>query len=405
MYSLHLMAGQTLNQALLSPSRVGDVNRSRVLQALCDHGPMSRAELAKLAGVTRATIGNIVQALIDANLVEEGEPQTGSGRVGKPGRPVWFGPRAGLCGAAAISAGTVEASLVNARGDVVGTAERSFDANDPDQRKVVGAVGDALRAVIDKRSADQLLGIGVAVPGVCDTATGSVIGSGQVPALQGTALVDALGRRFGRHVVLDNDSRAQALGEKWFGQGRGLANFVSVQTGHGLGVGVVLNGVLFRGARGETGELGHTCVVAQGGAKCRCGLRGCWETIATLRWLRAEAAARKLPNPSAVTASSLTALADDGSAKAAALLEAYADNLAVGLANLVMLLNPEKVILHGDVVGSGEPLRALIEDKTKTRVLPHLRDELRVALSSLDQEAGILGATGLVLSETFHLAT
>jgi predicted NBD/HSP70 family sugar kinase len=405
MYSLHLMAGQNLHHALLSPSRVGDVNRSRVLQALCDHGPMSRAELAKMAGVTRATIGNIVQALIDANLVEEGQPQTGSGRVGKPGRPVWFGPRAGLCGAAAIGAGTVQAALVNARGDQVATSERAFDATDADQRGVISAVGDALRAVIDKRSSEHLLGIGVAVPGVCDTTAGSVVGSGQVPALQGTALADALGRKFGRHVVLDNDSRAQALGEKWFGEGRGLGSFVSVQTGHGLGVGIVVNGVLFRGVRGETGELGHTCVVADGGARCRCGLRGCWETIATLRWLRAEAAAVKLPNPSRMTASSLSALAEDGSRKAAGLLDSYADNLAVGLANLVMLLNPEKLILHGDVVGSGEPLRALIEDRTRARLLPHLRDELRVALSSLDQDAGILGATGLVLSETFHLVT
>lgn len=399
------MAGQTLHRPLLSPSRVGNVNRSRVLQALCDHGPMSRAELAKMAGVTRATIGNIVQALIDANLVEEGAPQTGSGRVGKPGRPVWFGPRAGLCGAATVGAGTIEAGLVNARGDLVSTASRSFDPADGDQRHVVAAVGDALRAVIDRRASDELLGVGVAVPGVCDTATGSVVGSGQVPALQGTALVDTLAKRFGRHVVVDNDSRAQALGEKWFGEGRGLSTFVSVQTGHGLGVGIVLNGVLFRGVRGETGELGHTCVVVDNGAPCRCGLRGCWETIATLRWLRSEAGARKLPNPSAMTAAGLSALAEDGSTKAAALLDAYADNLAVGLANLVVLLNPEKLILHGDVVGSGEDLRSMIEDKTRARVLPHLRDDVTVALSPLDQQAGILGAAGLVLSETFHLVT
>ena len=397
------MAGQTLDRPLLSPSRVGDVNRSRVLQALCDHGPMSRAELAKMAGVTRATIGNIVQALIDANLVEEGEPQTGSGRVGKPGRPVWFGPRAGLCGAAVIGAGTVEAALVNARGDMVAAAERAFDPTAPDQRHVVAAVGAALEAVIDRRAAGELLGVGVAVPGVCDTEAGAVIGSGQVTALRGTALADTLARRFGGPVVLDNDARAQALGEKWFGEGRGLSTFVSVQTGHGLGVGIVLDRVLFRGVRGATGELGHTCVVADGGARCRCGLTGCWETIATLRWLRREASRLRLPNAGAMTGAALVALAEDGSAKAEGLLETYADNLAVGLANLVMLHNPERLILHGDV--SVEPLRALVEHRTRARVLPHLRDGVSVALSPLDQRAGILGAAGLVLSATFNLAT
>src|SRR5688500_9251755 len=98
MYTVHLMAGQTQNTTLLALSRLGAVNSARVLQPLCDTGPGSRAELAKMAGVTRATIGNIVPALMDAGLVEEGEPQPGLGRVGKPGRPVWFGPRAVLSG-------------------------------------------------------------------------------------------------------------------------------------------------------------------------------------------------------------------------------------------------------------------------------------------------------------------
>src|SRR4051812_23986701 len=94
----------SLNGSLLSPSRIGDVNRSRVLQALCDHGPLSRAELAKMAGVTRATIGNIANALIDIGLVEENEPLEISG-VGKPAKPLWFARGAGLSAAAAVRVG------------------------------------------------------------------------------------------------------------------------------------------------------------------------------------------------------------------------------------------------------------------------------------------------------------
>jgi predicted NBD/HSP70 family sugar kinase len=294
--------------------------------------------------------------------------------------------------------------LVNARGDVLDSATRTFDPAAPDQKAVIGAVGDALRAVVARKETDELLGIGVAVPGVCDTSTGAVLGSGQVPALRGTALVDGLRRRFARPIVVDNDSRAQALGEKWFGEGRGLSSFASVQTGHGLGVGVVLNGVVFRGISGEAGEIGHTCVVTDGGAKCRCGLHGCWETVATLGWLRAEAAARKLPGASQMTAQRLVALADE-SPVAADLLDQYADHLAVGLANLAMMLNPQKLILHGDAVAGGERVRALIDAKTKARVLPYLRGSVCVALSPLDQQAGLLGAAALVLSETFHLAS
>ena len=292
---------------------------------------------------------------------------------------------------------------MNARGELLETTSESFDPADRNQKAVVAATGDTLRAVLPRGRGVEVLGVGVAVPGVCDTLSGSVIGSGQVPALQGTNLVDALERRLSRPIFLDNDSRAQALGEKWFGEGRGLSTFVSVQTGHGLGVGVVLNGVVFRGMDGQTGELGHTCVVADGGEQCRCGLRGCWETIATLRWLRASAEAAGLPGASRMTSERLVGLGS--SSGAAELLDRYADHLAVGLANLTLMLNPEKLILHGDVVAGGEGLRALIEDKTRARVLPYLQDTVSVALSSLDQQAGLLGAAGLVLSETFHLAT
>lgn len=392
-----------LSGTLLSPSRVGDVNRSRVLQAFCDHGPLSRADLARMAGVTRATIGNIVQGLIDAGLIEQWEPRSGTGKVGKPARPLWFAPRAGLSGAVAVEVGKAEVALVNARGEILDYVEVGFDTRGADWQDVETAVGAGLREVLPaKRS--EVLGIGIAVPGVCDTSTGTILGSGQLPGLRGDGLTKALERRMKVRVLVDNDARAQALGEKWFGEGRGQSTFASIQTGHGLGVGLVLGGVVYRGEHGEVGELGHTCVVV-GGDTCRCGLRGCWETIATLRWLRAEAARRRIRGANNLDAKRLAGAAATGDKPAAALLADYADNLAVGLANLAQLLDPQRLILHGDVVGGGEALRSLIEERTRARVLGHLRDRLQVALSSLDQQAGLLGAAGLVLSETFSLAT
>ena len=394
------MAGQLLNRSLLSPSRIGDVNRSRVLQALCDHGAMSRAELAKMAGVTRATIGNIVQGLIDDAVLEEHQPQTGLGRVGKPGRPVWFGGRAGLSGAVAVGPVSVDGALVNARGDVLDSATEPLDA-DADAHAVAAASASVLHTVLPRRT--PLLGIGVAVPGVVDTESGAVIGSGQLPRLEGTTIVDALTRAFDHPVLVDNDSRAQALGEKWFGDGKGLNTFVSVQTGHGLGAGVVINGVVLRGRNGLTGEIGHTCVVVDGD-RCRCGLCGCWETVATLRWLRAEARRERISGADRLDANRLTALAEQ-SAPARVLLERYADNLAIGLANLTQVLNPDALILHGDAVGGGDELRSLIETAVCRRSLAYLRPTVRVVLSALDQQATILGAAGLVLSETFNLTT
>ena len=386
---------------LLTNRRIGDVNRSRVLTAFCDHGPLSRADLARLAGVPRATIGVIIQGLLDDGLLEEFAPDRSTRRVGKPARPLWFRRDAALSAAVDFRAG-VDAALVNARGEVLERGEVAIDPATASAEELSAAVVEALAAVVPE-GGTGVLGAGIAVPGVCDTATGRVIGSSQVPGAVGTGLVTAVAAAYALPVLVDNDARAQALGEKWFGEGRGVATFASVQTGRGLGVGLVLGGVLYRGDDGLTGELGHTCVDPDG-VICSCGLRGCWETIATLRWLRAEAERRRLPGAETFDAAALVALVEGGSRPALELLDRYADHLALGLANLVHLLKPSRLLLHGDAVGGGERLRAAIQEHLRARLLPHLRDAVDVALSPLDLDAGLLGAAGLVLSETFTLA-
>jgi len=382
---------------LLTTHLIGDVNRSRVVQAFCDHGPLSRAELARLAGVPRATIGVIVQGLLDDGLLEELAPDR-DGKVGKPGRPLWFGRHAALSVAVGFDDHRVRAALVSARGERLAETEVPLATAKATSAGLLSAVEKAVRAVLPANR--EVLGVGVIVPGVCDTLAGEVVGSGQLPGSVGAGLSTALARRLGLTVLIDNDARAQALGEKWFGDARGIATFASVQTGTGLGVGMVLAGQLYRGDDGRTGELGHTRVVPDG-VPCRCGLSGCWETIATLPWLRDQARALGIPKAGRTTTATLT---DDGSPAAQGLLQSYADNLAVGLANLVNLLGTRRIVLHGDVVGGGEAMRGRIEAATRARVLGYLRDDVQVMLSPLDADAGLLGAAGLVLSETFRLA-
>ena len=381
---------------LLTTHLIGDLNRSRVLQAFCDHGPLSRAELARLAGVPRATIGTIVQNLLDADLLEELEPDR-DGKVGKPGRPLWFGHEAGLSVAVGFTADQVRAALVNARGDRITDAAVPLATHTATTAQLIAAVVRAAREVLP--SGGEVLGLGLVIPGVCDTAAGEGIGSGQLPGTVGTELATSISKQLELPVLLDNDARAQALGEKWFGDARGVPTFASVQTGDGLGVGLVLDGHVYRGEDGRAGELGHTAVVLDG-APCRCGLSGCWETVATLSWLRAQAKAAGLPGAGRMTTSGLVELGEAGEV----LLARYLDHVAAGLANLVNLLGTKRIVLHGDLVGGGEPVRRAVEAATRARVLGHLRDEVQVSFSALDADAALLGAAGLVLSETFRLA-
>ena len=383
---------------LLSPAAVGDVNRSRVLRALWDHGPQSRADLARLAGVTRGTIGNIVQSLVDAGLLEEGEPRTG--QVGKPAVPLWFTETAALTVVATIDAGGIQAGLVNARGDLTVEVERRFTAGDATQKRVRRELLDALRAVRDEAPA-PIFGVGIAVPGVYDPTTSRILGSGPVPALVGGWVTTSVEEALGVPVVIENDSRVQALGEKWFGEGRGLDTFAAVHTGHGLGVGMVIGGQVYSGANGHAAEFGHVCVVVDG-APCVCGLRGCWETIATLRWLRARGRELGLARPDSLDAKTLVA-ASASDDRAAQLLEQYADHLAVGIANLHQVFAPETVILHGDAAAGGEPFRAMVAERTRARVFSGDAVEVDIRLSTLGDRAALVGAAALVLSHRFAL--
>lgn len=386
---------------LLTRNLLGDVNRSRIVQSFCDHGPLSRAELARLAGVPRATIGAIIQTLLDDGLLDELEPDH-NGRVGKPARPLWFGRDAGRSAAVVFEADGVRAALVNARGERLADASVDLDVADASTAQLTKAITRAVEGVLPRRGRDRILGVGLAVPGVCDTAAGVIVASGQIPGAEGAELPLAVADAVGLPVLVDNDARVQALGEKWFGDGRGVATFASVQTGVGLGVGLVLGGHLYRGDDGRTGELGHIGVLPDGD-RCRCGLVGCWETVATLGWLRAQAKEAGLPGASRLDSAGLVAAAHAGSDAAGALLASYADNLAIGLSVLVNLLGASQLLLHGDVVSGGEPLRAAIEQATRARSLGYLSDSVTVRLSALDADAGLLGAAGLVLSETFTL--
>jgi predicted NBD/HSP70 family sugar kinase len=379
---------------ILSPKALGDVNRSRILQTLVDHGPLSRAELSRFANVTRATIGNIVGSLIDAGVLEEGDIVPGL--VGKPARPVWFSRTGALSAVVSMEEHGLEAALVDATGGIV--AQHAEDYASTSEADLRAAVLRSLERVTSQRGDSDLLGIGIAVPAMC-LSSGEVAASSILPALQGTWLRDLVATTYDLPVALDTDARAQAMAEKWFGQGRGLRAFAAVRVGEGIGAGVVLNGTVFRADQGIGAEFGHTVVVQHGGLPCKCGRSGCWETVAGTDWLRSEAARRGLPDPESLDCATLVSRTDT-----AELLADYADNLAVGIANLMHVYHPQLVVLNGDVRNGGEPLRAAVEAAFQQRAVPLVSGDARVVLSELDGLASLQGAAAMVLSSRYQLA-
>ncbi|MFC7618710.1 ROK family protein [Microlunatus sp. GCM10028923] len=341
---------------LLSPAAIGRTNRSRVLELLHRDGPASRAQLARALGVNRATITSILTPLIDNGTLVEGASVAASPAGGKPARPVWFRPDGPELGSMRIAPHAIIGARLGVDGTIRHQVERPIDASRP-LAEIEQTIFDVAHECFDDAS---LLGVGIAASGTINTASGSIISLQLAPVLNHYPATERLGRELGVPVYIDHHPRVQALGDKWFGHGRGLASFASVYTGEALGFGLVYDHEIVRGEQGAGGEYGHT-VVDLHGLPCPCGRIGCWETIATLNWLRAEAERRGLPEPTMIDCGRLTALADQDHPEAADLLQLYAQNLAVGLANNEQMIASGRYLMHGDVCAGGTRMRELLE--------------------------------------------
>jgi predicted NBD/HSP70 family sugar kinase len=380
---------------LLSSSMVGSVNRGRVLQLLFDRGPTSRADLARLADVSRTTISGIVQPLIDSGVLIEGGPVPGSSGVGKPARPLRFSPDARpICGVL-LMPDAVQACIVTLEGAIEVEHRAALPPRGEPVEVAMAVLDDVIARTLHEARAEPL-GIGVAVGGMVDTNAGMVVKINLAPALDGYPLVRHLREQFNLPARLDHHPRALLVGDRWFGAGRNVSEFAVVYTGEVLGGALYVDGHLFRGAAGAGGELGHTFVQLDG-ELCRCGRRGCWDTIATLSWLRREAARIGLPDSQSIDSDRLVASLDHPGA--ADLLDRYARNVAVGIANLQQTVAPNTFILHGDVVLGGDRLISAIARHVRAMVPPRPGTVIDILAGDSGDRAALRGAAGLVLSD------
>jgi predicted NBD/HSP70 family sugar kinase len=378
---------------LLNPSSIGQVNRSRVLELLHQNGPSSRAQLARALNVNRATIASILHPLIDNQTLVEGEQVAASPHGGKPARPLWFNADGLELGAMRVAAQAVAVARIGMDGTVHASGHAPID---PEQS--IEDLEETVLALAARCFAGRpLLGIGIAASGMVDTTTGTIISLHLAPVLNHYPIGRVLAERFEVPVAVDHHPRVQALGDKWFGYGRQLTSFASVYTGEALGMGIVHEGRIIAGPAGAGGEYGHT-VVDMGGERCLCGRHGCWETVASVLWLRREADRRGVEEPEAIGAARLSEAAGAGDETSAELLDLYARNLAIGMANNEHMLASGTYVVHGDAAAGGELMRDRLQHWL-TAFSPRRGLPTTVVLGDSGDQAALLGGAGLVLSK------
>lgn len=341
------------------PARVQGLrtqNRRAILTAIRNQGATARVDIARATGISAATVTSITADLVAEGLVEE-TLDTAQARGGGRGRPrelLRIRPGAALVAGAKVSTDHVIVSLTDYAGRELSRGSEAMPAGCmPEAATVAALVHRAALAQLAQlgRGLGDLAAIGVGLPGFVHAGTGVVHWSACFHDRDVNFLA-MLKARFACPVFLDNDANLVALAEKWFGYGRGRADFAVVTIEHGVGLGVVLGGEIFRGARGIGAELGHV-KVQNNGALCRCGQRGCLEAYVADYALAREAAVvlRRDPALPLTLQSDLDALfaaAEAGDPAARSILRRAGSMFAMGLASLVNLFDPSLIIFSGE---------------------------------------------------------
>ncbi|TDQ41455.1 ROK family transcriptional regulator [Aureibacillus halotolerans] len=386
--------------------RMKSMNRSTVLNTIRLHAPLSRADIAKSTQLTPPTVGNLVKELLAERFVRETNIGPSSG--GRKPTMLELDPTYHCCIGLDISSTTIKGVLCTLLGDCLHTAKQPLPSNCTTEELLQTAytVTDLL---LEKKQVDQKLhGIGIAMHGLVDVEQGISLFAPNL-GLHNIQIRERFQIRYDTNVMIDNDARAMALGESWFGQGKTADSSVLINIGRGVGAGIVLQQRLQYGADDVSGEIGHM-VISEDGPLCSCGQRGCLQAYISGPAIASIAESQLDDNASSPLRSQkkpLTGLDvytayQKGDALAEAVFVQAGKRLGIALVNIIHTLNPSLIILGGGVSLAGNILLPPAIDIVKRRGLTQKAKETTIVLSTLKEKAASIGAVTLLLESLFQ---
>lgn len=390
-----------------APIGLTDLGRVRVLGALADAGPLTRSDIVARTGLARATVSSVLYDLIGGGLVREsaapegGGPAAGGGtRAGRPPQLLALAPEAGYAVGLDIGHDRVRVVLTDLVGTVRWDRTTLLPVDDHPDETLATAEQLVDAAVADTGvPRDRILGLGAGFACPVDQDGQRLHADNIMRGWTETRPVDELAARTGLRVQMINDANAGVLAERRYGAARGSDDVLYLRLSSGLGIGAICGGRMLLGHKGIAGEIGHVSV-DRNGALCRCGNRGCLETVAS-----PPAIARLLSHSwgRTVTSEELPGLLAAGDRGARRAVEDAGEVVGRALAAAVMLLNPQLIVVGGELAAAGEVLfeplhRALVHDTTGSHI-----EHLKIMESALGDSAGVRGAAATVLEHVPEL--
>ncbi len=373
---------------------IRSINRSILLNVIKSQGEISRAALAQKTGLSPATVTAITSKLIKEGLVFE--KATGDSTGGRPPIMLALNPRGGFV----IGIKLMENQAVGAITDLNATilAKDAIDLVDTQLATSVETLVTLVNRLVRSSGVHrkQFDGCGHWFGRCVVDSRQGILRQNPFFGWQNVPLRDLLETRMRVPVYIDNDVNTLTLSEKWLNPGHPEDNFIVITVGRGIGMGIVINGQIYRGKGGGAGEFGHLVVEADG-PLCDCGKRGCLEALLSDRALVVEA--RRTVSSEIKNLDELVDYANDGNLAAIEVLQRAGILLGRQIANLVNLFDPQLIIISGEGIRMGEVFLSAVRNTFHMFVMPGLAEDTEIRVNSWGDDIWALGAASLVIAE------
>lgn len=390
-----------------SPTPIGNrdliraINQSIILNVIKTSGPIDRALVARLTGLSPATVTGITSDLIEDGLIFEKAP--GDSRGGRPPILLAINPQGGYVVGIKLMEDCALGALTDLEATVI--AKDSVILTDNSSITVINSLARLVEQLLSTYNLprSKLIGVGVGLAGIVNFDTGTLR---QSPFFgwRDLPLRELLQPLVQVPVYIDNDVNTLTLAEQWFGAGQGVDNFLTLTVGRGIGLGIVTNGRFYRGSGGGAGEFGHTLVDPQG-PECACGKKGCLEAYVGYEGLlhSAQIAFEAGPISEKIgDIADLIRLSEAGHPSAQAILKGAGDLLGRSVANLINIFDPQLIIIGGEGVQLGSCLFDEMRAGLRKYASPYLLKDCQIRIEPWGDDAWARGAASLVLRQLFE---
>lgn len=381
-----------MKHVMLNAAEMKSFNRRLILDHLRQES-ISRAELARRTGLTRAAIGVIADQLLQDGILREGRTQQAFGGIGRKSQELEIHPDAFYSIGLNISRHNFSVGLSDFAGNIHSRIHKSLDP-DMSSHDILEKIWVELAPFVSAPLLPgRLLGLGITAPGPIDARRGMILNPPNFEKWSNVPIVDFFAGQMTQKVLLENNGNALALAEKTYGLKGLYVSFLELVVDTGVGAGLIINNELFKGTEGFGNEIGHTTIQLNG-PRCSCGNFGCVELYASIPNLVATV------KRTDVTLLSWQAIADqasEGSTRARAALDLEAEYLACAIVNAVNVLDVQAVVLTGDIAYHAEELNRIISRKVNERFIARGAKRIEILSSRLVQDPVILSSANLIM--------